>query len=75
MKTYYSNNFSYTKVFKKMSTNSEMVTQMIYGDSFSIILKKNKWFKIKIKEDGYIGYIKKKNLFLILNQHIKFVNY
>ena len=60
MKKYYSNNFSHIKVFKKMSTNSEMVTQMIYGDSFSIIIKKNKWFKIKIKEDGYIGYIKKK---------------
>jgi len=60
MKTYYSNNFSYTKVFKKMSVTSEMVTQMIYGDSFSIIKKKKKWFKIKIKEDGYIGYVKKK---------------
>ena len=42
MKTYYSNNFSYTKVFKKMSVTSEMVTQMIYGDSFSIINKKKK---------------------------------
>ena len=60
MKKYYSNNFSLVKVFKKMSINSEMVTQMIYGDSFSIIKKKNEWFKIKIKEDGYIGYIKKK---------------
>ncbi|MDA7606238.1 C40 family peptidase [Pelagibacteraceae bacterium] len=67
MKKYYSNNFSYTKVFKKMSVNSEMVTQMIYGDSFSIIKKNNKWFKIKIKEDGYIGYIKKKKF----TTHIK----
>ena len=40
MKKYYSNNFSLVKVFKKMSINSEMVTQMIYGDSFSIIKKK-----------------------------------
>mgnify|MGYP006146417243 CR=1 FL=1 len=46
-----------------MSTNSEMVTQMIYGDSFSIIIKKNKLFKIEIKEDGYIGYIKKKKIY------------
>ena len=60
MKKYYSNNFSNTKVFKKMSTDSEMVTQMIYGDSFSVIKKKNEWLKIKIREDGYIGYIKKK---------------
>ena len=61
MKKYYSNNFNDTKVFKKMSINSEIVTQMIYGDSFSIIIKKNEWLKIRIKEDGYIGFIKKKN--------------
>ncbi|MDB9795846.1 C40 family peptidase [Pelagibacteraceae bacterium] len=60
MKKYYSNNFSQTKVFKKMSVTSEMVTQMIYGDSFSIIINKKNWLKIKIKEDGYIGYIKRK---------------
>jgi hypothetical protein len=60
MKKYYSNNFSYTNVFKKMSINSEIVTQMIYGDSFLIIKKQKEWFKIRIKEDGYIGYVKKK---------------
>ena len=60
MKKYYSNNFSCTNVFKIMSINSEIVTQMIYGDSFSIIKKQKEWLKIKIKEDGYIGYVKKK---------------
>ena len=44
-----------------MSTRSEVTTQMIYGDSFSIIKKKNNWFKIKIKEDGYVGFVKKRN--------------
>ena len=34
---------------------------MIYGDSFFIIKKKNNWFKIKIKEDGYVGFVKKRN--------------
>jgi cell wall-associated NlpC family hydrolase len=33
---------------------------MIYGDSFSISKKSKKWLKIKIKEDGYIGFIKNK---------------
>ena len=33
---------------------------MIFGESFKIIGKSSKWFKIKIKEDNYIGYIKKK---------------
>ena len=45
---------------KKPSTKSEVVTQMIYGDSFSIQNKTRKWLKIKIKEDNYKGYIKKK---------------
>ena len=34
---------------------------MIYGESFSIIKKNNKWLKIKIKEDGYKGFIQNKN--------------
>ena len=33
---------------------------MIYGESFSILKKTKKWLKIKIKEDGYKGYIKNK---------------
>ena len=33
---------------------------MIYGDSFRIINKKNKWFRIKILEDNYKGFIKEK---------------
>jgi cell wall-associated NlpC family hydrolase len=60
MERYYSNHFSETNVYKKMSVNSEITTQMIYGDGFSIIKKKRNWLKIKIKEDGYIGYVKKK---------------
>ena len=43
-----------------MSKKSEMVTQMLYGEGFSIIKKTKDWLKIKIKEDGYIGFIKKK---------------
>jgi gamma-D-glutamyl-L-lysine dipeptidyl-peptidase len=61
MTKYFSNNFSIINIYKKASTKSEIVTQMIYGDSFSIFLKKNKWLKIKIKEDNYKGYIQRKN--------------
>jgi cell wall-associated NlpC family hydrolase len=34
---------------------------MIFGDSFSISKKTKKWLKVKIKEDGYKGYVKNKN--------------
>ena len=40
MTKYLTNNFSIINLHKKPSTKSEIVTQMIYGDSFS--LKKNK---------------------------------
>ena len=44
---------------------------MIYGESFYISQKNKKWFKIRIKEDGYKGFIKIKSFLTILNQHIK----
>ena len=60
MTKFYTNNFTVINLYEKPSTKSEVVTQMIYGDSFSIQNKTRKWLKIKIKEDNYKGYIKKK---------------
>ncbi len=54
-------NFSVINLYKKSSSKSEIVTQMIYGDSFSIIKKTKNWLKIKIKDDGYKGYVQNKN--------------
>jgi hypothetical protein len=45
---------------KKSSSESEIVTQIIYGEAFKIISKSAKWIKIRIKEDNYIGYIKRR---------------
>ena len=61
MSRLYTNTFPSINLYKKSSNKSEIVTQMIYGDSFSIIKKTRKWLKIKIKEDGYKGYIFNKN--------------
>ena len=61
MTKYLSNNYSVINLHKKPSTKSEIVTQMLYGESFSIFKKNNKWLKIKIKEDGYTGYVQNKN--------------
>ena len=60
MTKYFTNNFTVTNLHKKPSIKSEIVTQMIYGESFSVSKKVKKWLKIKIKEDGYSGYIKNK---------------
>ena len=61
MTKYFTNIYPEISLYKKPSTKSETVTQMIYGDSFSVSKKSKKWLKIKIKEDNYIGYVKNKN--------------
>ena len=61
MAKFFTNTFSIINLYKKASTKSEIVTKMIYGDSFSVIKKTKKWLKIKIKEDNYQGYIQNKN--------------
>ena len=60
MTKYYTNNFPILNVYKKPSSKSEVVTQMIYGDNFSSSKEGKKWLKIKIKEDNYKGYVQNK---------------
>ncbi len=43
----------------KPSRNSEVVSQILYGEKFKILLKRKKYIKIKTHYDKYIGYIKK----------------
>jgi len=52
------NNLSLINLYKKSNLKSGVVTQLLYGDSFKILKKSSSWNKIKIKHDGYIGYIK-----------------
>ena len=61
-----SNSCSLINLHKKPSIKSEVVTQMLYGESFSIFKKNGRWLKIKIKEDGYKGYIQNKNFSVFL---------
>ena len=46
-------------IYFKPSSNSEVVSQILYGDKFKILLKRKKYLKIKTHYDNYIGYIKK----------------
>ncbi len=71
MTKYLTNNYSLINLHKKPSIKSEIVTQIIYGESFSILRKAKKWFKIKIKEDGYKGYVQNKNFSKFLRPNHK----
>ena len=54
------NNFPLINIYKYPKTNSELSSQMLYGEKFNIIHKKGNWLKIKTNYDNYIGYIKNK---------------
>ena len=66
MTKYFTNIYPTINLYKKPSTTSEIVTQMVYGDSFSIYKKSKKWLKIKIKEDNYKGYVKNRKYSVFL---------
>jgi len=67
MNKYFTNTYPIINLYKKKSVKSEIITQMIYGDSFLITNRTKKWLKIKIKEDNYKGYIENRNF----NTYIK----
>ena len=60
MNKIYSNIYPICNLYKRNSKKSPLVTQIIYGQKFSIKKKTNKWLKIKILDDNYYGYIEKK---------------
>ena len=59
------NNFffksNFINIYKKPFKNSEVISQILYGEKFKILSKKKDWLKIKTRFDNYIGYIKSKN--------------
>ena len=68
------NNFlnkSVANIYFKPSSNSEVVSQILYGEKFKILLKRKKWIKIKTHYDNYIGYIKNGNFLKNFNPSFK----
>ena len=42
----------------KPISNSEVVSQILYGEKFKVLSKKKNWLQIKTHYDNYIGYIR-----------------
>jgi hypothetical protein len=53
-------NLSIVAVRFEASEKSEMVTQLLFGEHFTIIEKQKNWSKIKIFSDGYEGFVDNK---------------
>jgi len=60
VKNNFRNNYPIVNLHKKKNLKSSIDTQLLYGDNFKVIKALGGWKKIKIKKDGYIGYIKNK---------------
>ncbi len=58
-------------IYLKPTSNSEVTSQILYGEKFKIISKKKVWLKIKTDYDNYIGYIKENKFFQKYNPKYK----
>ena len=61
MTKYFTNNYPVLNIYKSPYKKSEVVTQILYGESFQIYKKTSKWLQIKIKEDSYKGYLQNRH--------------
>ena len=52
---------SVINVYKKKSLKSEIVTQILYGETFKKLEETSLWLKVKNDSDNYKGFIKKRN--------------
>jgi len=56
----YFSNYNIINVYSKKSIESKLVTQMLCGEKFKIISRYKEWWKIRLQNDGYKGYIIKR---------------
>ena len=52
------NNYPIVNIYEKSSLKSKLSSQLLYGEKFKVIKKKNEWLKIKTFYDKYTGFIK-----------------
>ena len=45
------------------SSNSEILSQILYGEKFKILTRTKNWVKIKTNYDNYVGFIKKNKFY------------
>ncbi|OAQ39612.1 hydrolase Nlp/P60 [Pedobacter psychrophilus] len=50
-------NLSVIPVKKEASHQSEMVSQLLFGDTYQVLEQDGNWFKVKVIDDGYEGYV------------------
>lgn len=65
---------SIISVRKKNNSKSEMINQLLFGETFKIIEKNKKWSLISSYLDNYIGWVENNNIHKISDQEFKLIN-
>ena len=65
---------SVVAVRSKNNSKSEMINQMFFGETFTVIENELKWLKITSFLDNYDGWIEKNSIFLISENDYKSLN-
>jgi len=55
------------------SDSSEMVTQLLFGETFELLQEQAQWRQIKITQDGYEGWIDEKQALALSNSDHKYL--
>ena len=64
-------NISIVPLRKEKSQKSEMISQLLYGETFEILELSNNWSRIKMNFDNYEGWIKNNQYLKINNKEFK----
>ena len=63
MKNNFIYNYEFANIYEKPNNKSNISSQILFGESFSILKKSRNFYKIKIDTDNYVGFIKNLKLF------------
>ena len=74
MQTNFSFTGNFSNIYKKPSKFSEITSQIIYGEKFKILSTNKNWIKIRTSFDNYVGYIRNKKSYKIINSNFKVSN-
>ena len=68
MKNRYFCRSPYLNVYEKATTNSNLSSQILYGEKFQIVRKKKNFLKVRSIYDKYVGFIKVGKFYKKMNQ-------
>lgn len=63
--------FSVIALRAEVSEKSEMLSQVLFGESYLILLKKGKWLKVKLHFDQYEGWISENQHFAVSEKYFQ----